>query len=74
MICLSGYLSKTGSQILLHGCEVKKKKSINEFQEGRRNPLWGSVIFQKDILELLGMQDSPKMQKRRQTAVSIEIE
>ena len=51
-----------------------KKKSIDEFQEGRRNPLWGSVIFQKDILELLGMQDSPKMQKRRQTAVSIEIE
>lgn len=72
MICLSGYLSKTGSQIL-HGCEVKKK-SISEFQEGRRKPLWGSIIFQKDILELLGMQDSPKMQKRRQTAVSIEIE
>ena len=72
MIRLSGYLSKTESQILLHGYEVKKK--INEFQDGRRNPLWGSVLFQKDILELLGMQDSPKMQKHRQTAVSIEIE
>ena len=42
---------------------MRLKKKINEFQEGRRNPLWGSVLFQKDILELLGVQDSPKMQK-----------
>ena len=53
---------------------VMLKKAINEFQEGRRNPLWGSVLFQKDTLELLGMQDSPKMQKHRQTAVSIETD
>ena len=33
MIRLSGYLSKTESQILLHGYEVKKKKSMNSKKE-----------------------------------------